>query len=110
MVHGAQTSKLASITRAISTAAQANLIANRENRELAQTMLALAEDAKAQSIHDIEDPTLRAQVDAVDKSLRESRRGKRTMKGVLSAMVVGSGINWAADAGLTELVMDDEDD
>jgi hypothetical protein len=34
----------------------------------------------------------------------------KTLKGVLSAMIVSSGINWAADESLTELVLDDEDD
>ncbi|CBX99880.1 hypothetical protein LEMA_P074690.1 [Plenodomus lingam JN3] len=110
MVHGAQTTKLASVTRALSTAEQANMIANRKNRELAQRMLALAEDMKAQSVKDIEDPQLRAQVDAVEKALKESRRRKKTVKGILSAMIVGSGIHWAADAELTELVMDDDDE
>jgi hypothetical protein len=32
------------------------------------------------------------------------------LKGILSAMIVGSGINWAADQALTKLVMDDDDD
>jgi hypothetical protein len=34
----------------------------------------------------------------------------KTLKGILSAMIVGSGINWAADESLTDLVLDDEDD
>ncbi|KAH4939473.1 hypothetical protein HBI23_058480 [Parastagonospora nodorum] len=110
MVHGSLTSKLVSTQRTINTAAQANIVASRKNRELAAEMLALAEDMKAQSAKDIEDPRLRDQVSAVEKELRESRRRAKTLKGVLSAMVVGSGINWAADEGLTELVMDDEDD
>jgi len=110
MLHGAHTAKLASTTRALGTAAQANMAVNRENRELARTVLALAEDAKARSSNDIEDARLRGQVDAVDRALREARRRARTMKGVLSAMVVGSGINWAADAGLTALVMEEEEE
>ncbi|CAO2647821.1 Nn.00g087430.m01.CDS01 [Neocucurbitaria sp. VM-36] len=110
MVHGALASKLASTIRALSTVEQANLIANKKNRELSKTMLALAEEMKAQSAKDIEDPILRDQVDAVDKELKESKRRMKTLKGVLSAMIVGSGINWAADEGLTELVLDDEED
>lgn len=86
------------------------MVANQKNRELAQTMLALAEEMKAQSVQDIEDAQLRSQVDAVEKQLVESRRRVKTLKGVLSGMIVGSGINWAADEGLTELVMDDEED
>jgi hypothetical protein len=110
MVHGSQTSKLASTTRALSTAEQGNIVANQKNRELAQTMLALAEQMKSQSVQDIEDLQLRQQVDAVEKELRDSRRRAKTLKGILSAMIVGSGINWAADEGLTELVMDYEED
>jgi hypothetical protein len=73
-------------------------------------MLALAEEMKTQSAHDIEDAQLRQRVDAVDKELKDSRRRAKTLKGILSAMIVGSGINWAADEGLTELVLEDEDD
>ncbi|KAF2133304.1 hypothetical protein P153DRAFT_307982 [Dothidotthia symphoricarpi CBS 119687] len=110
MVHSSLASKLASSTRALGVAEQANVIANQKNRELSQTMLALAEDMKAQSAKDIEDPRLRNQVQAVEKELKESRRRVQTLKGILSAMIVGSGVNWAADEGLTELVMDDEED
>jgi len=110
MVHGSLATKLLSTQRAISTAAQANIIANRKNRELSATMLAMAEEMKAQSAKDIEDPRLRDQVGAVEKELKDSRRRMKTLKGILSAMIVGSGINWAADEGLTELVMDDEED
>lgn len=110
MMHGTQTAKLASITRALSEAEQSNMVANRKNRELARTMLALAEEMKAQSAQDIEDAQLRNQVEAVEKQLKESRRRVKTLRGVLSGMIVGSGINWAADEGLTELVMDDEED
>jgi hypothetical protein len=110
MIHGTQTSKLASTTRALSTAEQGNIVANQKNRELAQTMLALAEEMKAHSVQDIEDPQLHHQVDAVEKELKDSRRRAKTLKGILSAMIVGSGINWVADEALTELVMDDEED
>jgi hypothetical protein len=110
MVHGSQTAKLTSIAQALNTAEQGNIVANRRNRELAQTMLALAEEMKSQSAKDIEDARLRDQVNAVETELRDSRRRVKTLKGILSAMIVGSGINWAADETLTELVMEDEDD
>lgn len=110
MLHGSLTSKLSSTRRAISTAEQGDIIANRKNRELAATMLELAEEMKSQSAEDIQDPRLRDEVAAVEKELRESRRRMKMLKGILSAMIVGSGINWAADEGLTALVMDDEED
>jgi hypothetical protein len=110
MIHGSLASRLLSNQRAISTAGQANTLASRNNRELSATMLALAEDMKAQSAKDIEDPRLRDQVSAIDRELKDSRRRTKTLKGLISAMIVGSGINWAADEDLTELVMDDEED
>ncbi|KAH7077799.1 centromere protein H (CENP-H)-domain-containing protein [Paraphoma chrysanthemicola] len=110
MVHGSLAAQVTSIQQAISAAQQANIVANRKNKELSQTMLALAEEMKAQSAKDIEDPKLRDQVSAVEKELKESRRRMKTLKGVLSAMIVGSGMNWAADQDLTELVLDDEED
>jgi hypothetical protein len=110
MVQGRLASKLASSTRALVTTEQTNIVANQKNRELSKTMLALAEATKAQSAEDIEDPKLREQIKTVDKELKESRRRMKTLKGILSAMIVGSGINWAADGSLTELVLDDEDD
>lgn len=109
MIHGSLTTRLASTTRALGAAEQGNIETNRENRELSKTLLALAEDMKTQSIADIEDVRLREQVKAVEKDVKESRRRMQTLKGILSAMIVGSGVNWAADQQLQELVMDDED-
>ncbi|KAF1959933.1 hypothetical protein CC80DRAFT_440129 [Byssothecium circinans] len=110
MVHGSLSSKLTSTAHALSLAERSNIAANQKNRELSQTLLELAEEMKAQSTEDIEDPRLRSQVKAVEKELKESRRRMRTLKGIISAMIVGSGINWAADEVLRELVMDDEED
>ena len=110
MVHGRLAFKLASSTRALVAAEQSNIVANQKNRELSMTMLALAEAMKSQSAEDIEDPRLREQIRSVEKELKESRRRMKTLKGILSAMIVGSGIKWAADESLTELVLDDEDD
>ena len=110
LLHGSLTSKLASSTRALSVAEQANRLANTKNRGLSQTMLALVEKMKVQSAKDIEDARLREKVEAAEKELKEAQRRKKTLKCILSAMIVGSGINWAADETLTELVMDDEDD
>jgi hypothetical protein len=110
MVHGTLSARLASSTRALCAAEQANIAANQKSRDLSQTMLALAEELKSQSGKDIEDPNLRIEIDAVEKELKESRKRAKTLKGILSAMIVGSGINWAADEALCELVMDDEDE
>ena len=109
MIHGSLATKLASTTRVLGAAEQGNIDANRENRELSKTLLALAEEMKAQSTEDIEDVRLRTKVEKVEKDVKESRRRMQTLKGILSAMIVGSGVNWAANEDWRELVMDDED-
>jgi len=109
MVEGLETSKLAAATRALSVAEQGNIAANQKNGALAQTMVALAEEMQKQPARDIGDAQLRQRVQGVEKEVKESRRRVRTLRGILSAMVVGSGINWAADEALTALVLDDEE-
>ncbi|KAF2016142.1 hypothetical protein BU24DRAFT_492293 [Aaosphaeria arxii CBS 175.79] len=110
MVHGMLNAKMAATTRALSTAEEENMAANQKNTETASVLLKLAEDLKRQSAEDIEDVQLRGKVDAVQKELKGSRSRLRTLKGIISGMIVGSGIDWADDEVLRELVMDDDED
>lgn len=110
MVHSSLAAKLSSTLSALAAAEKSNLSANEKNKELAQTLLALAEEIKSQSTEEIEDPKLRAQLQELDSRIQMARRRRRIMKSVVAGMVVGSGINWANNAMLRELVMDDEDE
>lgn len=110
MLHGHLTSKLVSAREALDKAEQGNAAANEKNRELSRTLLALVKKLEVQSSEDIEQPQLREKISAVDKEVKEARRRMRNLKGILSGMIVGSGIDWAEDEVLRELVMDDEDD
>ena len=109
MLHGSLAAKLASTTQALSNAERGNIAANKKNSELSQTLLALAEEAKPQSMEDIENPKLRDQVEMVEREVKDLRRKTKILKGLVSGTIVGSGIDWAADDALCELVMDDED-
>ncbi|KAL5388425.1 hypothetical protein DPSP01_002998 [Paraphaeosphaeria sporulosa] len=109
MVHGLLTTKLANTQRILSAAERGNIATNKENRNQSRTVLELAEEAKAQSIEDIGNLSLREQVGKAEANVKESRKRTAIIKGILSAMIVGSGINWAADEELRELVMDDEE-
>ncbi|KAF2872060.1 centromere protein H (CENP-H)-domain-containing protein [Massariosphaeria phaeospora] len=110
MVHGSLAAKLVSTATSLSVAEQGNMTISRNNKELSQTLLALAEDMKSLSTEDIENPRLRSQVTEVEREVKESRRKKQTLKGTLSAMIVGSGVHWAEDEVLKELVMDDDEE
>lgn len=110
MIHGDLASKLASTLHELSAVEKKNVVALETNKKLAQTLLPLAQEMKAQSTDDIQDPQLRAEIHAAEKEAKNARKTVRLLKGVLSGMIVGSGVNWAEDEVLRELVMDDEDD
>ncbi|ORY14287.1 centromere protein H (CENP-H)-domain-containing protein [Clohesyomyces aquaticus] len=110
MVHSSLASRLSASRQALSAAEEQNIAANDKNKDLARTLLTLAEDFRSQSTKDIEDPQLRVKVEKEEKGLKASRRRMMTLKGLISGLIVGSGIDWAADSLLRELVMDDEED
>jgi len=84
------------------------MIVARQNVELATEMLALAEEAKKQKKEDIADPRARRQLEELEAAMKLSRQRWRIMKGTASATVVGSGIDWARDPKLLEIVLDDD--
>jgi Centromere protein H (CENP-H) len=85
-----------------------HMVTARKNAELATTMLALAEEAGTQRKEDIDDPKARQQLDELEVSMKTSRQRWRIMKEPASATVVGSGIDWARDPRLLEIVLDDD--
>ena len=50
-------------------------------------------------------PRLRAELDRLDGEVRAGRRRWRGLKGTASAGVAGSGVDWAVDPELRELVL-----
>lgn len=81
-----------------------------KNAELAQELFRLVNAKRASAEVEVRDAEVRSEVESLKEELRNSRTKWRIMKSVVSAMVAGSGINWAEDDKLRELVMDDEDD
>lgn len=82
----------------------------RKNAELTRTMLELAEEASTQSKEDIKDPDLWSKMDELEKAVRVSRQRWRMMKDTTSAVVVGSGVEWARDMALRKVVMEEDAD
>lgn len=106
-----QSSKKVSLARDELIQVQTEHIAtSRQNAELATTMIALAEEASTQRKEDISDPKARQQLDKLEESLKISKRRWRIMKGTAGATIVGSGVDWARDPRLLEIVLDDEGD
>jgi Centromere protein H (CENP-H) len=73
-------------------------------------VIALADQANTQKKEDIDDPEAREQIDELERSLKVSRQRWRIMKSTVSAVVVGSGIDWSRDLELRELVLENDGD
>lgn len=80
-----------------------------KNRNLASLLVDLTEQIKAQRMAAIEGLNL---IDATEESKLDHETAKklwRTMKGVVAAIIAGSGINWAGNSELKRLVLDEEE-
>jgi hypothetical protein len=84
------------------------MVTARKNAELATMMLALAEEADTKRKEDIDDPKARQQLDELEVKMKTGRQRWRIMKETASATIAGSGIDWARDSKLLEIVLDND--
>jgi hypothetical protein len=84
------------------------MVTARKNAELATMMLALAEEADTKRKEDIDDPKARQQLDELEVKMKTGRQRWRIMKETASATIAGSGIDWARDPKLLEIVLDND--
>ena len=94
---------------ALTAARTQNMVAMRQNRELAARVLALAAKTKTGGAESIEDLEVRVRLQELKDETRASRRQYRIIKSVVGAVVAASGVDWAEDEELRELVLDDEE-
>jgi hypothetical protein len=87
-----------------------NVRTMRQNRELTEILLSLTSKIQAQQDQAMADASLQAQVDRARADTAIARKRWRIMKNVVAAIVAGSGVDWARDETLRELVLDDEDE
>ena len=93
----------------LTSAATENIVTMKKNQELTATLLSLTDQLKNPKIEDIDDFDLRAQVENLDVELKEAKRRRRIVKSLVVAVVAGSGVDWAKDEELLDLVLDDEE-
>ena len=85
-----------------------NIRATEKNRALTTTLVALAKAIHAQRDEVTKNPKFSAQLDGLRDDAAIARRRWRTMKSVVAAVVAGSGVDWAQDDTLRDLVLDEE--
>jgi vacuolar-type H+-ATPase subunit I/STV1 len=103
-------SKVLSTTESLTRLESENITATRRNVALAAKMISLADEANTQKKEDIQDPQVREELDELEEELRRSRQRWRIMKETVSGVITGSGIDWARDPKLRDLVLDTTDD
>lgn len=83
---------------------------SRRNVDLAAQVLALAEEANQYKNNEVEDPEQADEITQLEKDVKASRQRWRVMKATASAIIAGSGIDWAANEKLKGIVLDEDDD
>ncbi|KAJ0426065.1 centromere protein H (CENP-H)-domain-containing protein [Aspergillus carlsbadensis] len=93
----------------LSTLEVENVQLHQKNQELVRELLELTEDDESWR-EELDDPELKQQLAELDADYKKSKARWELMKSVASAIVVGSGVNWADHEHLTALVLDESDD
>jgi hypothetical protein len=85
-----------------------NVTTNRQNSDLAAQMIALTKEADTQKRGDMPRKAQR-ELAEMDANVKLSRQRWRIMKGTASGTIVGSGVDWARDPDLLEIVLDNDE-
>ncbi|OJD15771.1 hypothetical protein AJ78_03989 [Emergomyces pasteurianus Ep9510] len=99
----------ASCIQSLSDAKVDNIHGNAKNQDLVQTLLGLT-SAEMLWREKLTDPKLISQLETLEKENKAEKANWVTMKHVVSAAIVASGIDWAEDEELHDLVVDDASD
>ncbi|KAM5433121.1 hypothetical protein MferCBS31731_007234 [Microsporum ferrugineum] len=93
--------------RELSSAEVANIQSIQKNQELVQTLLELTRNEK--SLDDnIPDPELKEELDSLKTENKQKKAHWTRIKRIVSASIAASGVDWASDEKLENLVLDDD--
>lgn len=110
MLHAHLSSLLQKAYLDIAKREQENIDAMAVNKQLAKRMLEMAREVKVEDVSEVRDARVRGQLERLDGEVQSARREWRVWKSVVGGIVAGSGVDWAGDARLLEVVMDEEDE
>ncbi|KAI9929015.1 hypothetical protein ASPWEDRAFT_37052 [Aspergillus wentii DTO 134E9] len=86
-----------------------NLQTHQQNQELVRQLLELTSQDSSWR-EKLDDADLETQLKELEADQKKSKAKWEIMKSIASAVVVGSGMNWAEDETLRALVLDESDD
>jgi len=85
-----------------------NIRTMERNRELTTTLLDIARKGQDLRSQVLQGSGARAQLDRLEGETATARNRWRVMKSVAGAIVAGSGVDWARNETLRDVVLDDE--
>ncbi|KAI1342525.1 centromere protein H (CENP-H)-domain-containing protein [Xylariaceae sp. FL0016] len=100
----------ATILSDLTETTSSSLSLHRDNAALASELLSLAAQSTAGRDAAMADPAHAPEIARLETEVRSSRQRWRVAKGTASAVVAGSGVDWARDLQLRSIVLDEEDD
>ncbi len=110
IAHTNMSTELDSISKSTTLTEAENIRALRQHRETATTLLNLANQTKIQRNNAIQGSGSSKQLERLQADTEIANTRWRIMKSVVAAIVVGSGVDWAANDELRDLVLDEEDE
>ncbi|KAI1397317.1 centromere protein H (CENP-H)-domain-containing protein [Hypoxylon fuscum] len=106
-----QSTELRALLDQITEVESQNLRLGRENVALASRLLDLAEQTNRSKAEAVSmDPERAAEIARLEDQVKLGRQRWRVLKGTASAVVAGSGVDWARDPELRDIVLDPEDE
>ncbi|TQS37149.1 hypothetical protein Golomagni_02387 [Golovinomyces magnicellulatus] len=85
-----------------------NMLIARMNTELTSTMLRLVETSNSRITEANQSSQSLQELEKIKQELRLSRQKWKTIKAIVSGAIVGSGIDWARDPKLLQIVLDED--
>ena len=110
MVHTTLAKNLQTTHLSVAKLERENIDAMAENKVLAKKMMELAKDVKTEKVEEVRDARVREKLEKLEEDVRGARKEWRVWKSVVGGIVAGSGVDWASNPRLLEVVMDDEDE
>lgn len=101
---------LQSTTKNISTAEADRTRSIADNQGLAPSVITLAQEMELARNDAIAQSAFTEQLAEAQEDASEAKRRWRIMKSVVVAVIVGSGVDWASNEALRDLVLDKEDE
>jgi Centromere protein H (CENP-H) len=109
LIHENLATAHAATLAALSTTEVENRRVTQTNQDLARTLLGLTRQNSSWK-DEVTDAELKAQLRELEADRRRSQAKWDTIKGIVSAAIVSSGVDWARDDRLRELVLDESSD